>query len=75
MELGHPDHENSWLTSTVILYPDQISISDVASDNTSQVLFVPNGHELSGMLLTTTILELIDESESHLKLTVHSRLG
>jgi hypothetical protein len=36
---------------------------------------VPNGHELSGMLLTTTILELIDESESHLKLTVHSRLG
>ncbi len=33
------------------------------------------GHELLGSLLTTTIFELIDPSESHLKLTVHLRLG
>ena len=50
-------------------------MSEVASDDTVQVLLVPYGHELTGLLITTTISELMYPSKSHLKLTVHSRLG
>ncbi len=52
-----------------------MSISDVANDETIQLLLVSYGHELEGSLLKTTIFELFDPSELHLKLTVHSRLG
>ncbi len=49
-------------------------MSDITNAFITQVLLVPYGHELDWSILTTTISELIDKSESHLKLTVHSRL-
>ena len=53
---------------------DQKSISDTANGDTIKLL-LGYGYTLEGWKATAIIFELIDESESQIKLTVHSKFG